>query len=242
MEKHFTLNVSTDAVIFGVDTENLNILLVQERKIHPDIESDTWKLPGGLIKRAEDPDIAMDRILREMTGLKNLQITQMKACSGLNRDTTEVAIPDHEPGTPIISIPYYAVINLDNELSSNQKQYWVPLEKVKYLHIIESHYEILERALKALRNELQTSPLVFEFLPVKFTLGHLQKVCEIIFGTKLDKRNFRKKISRMSYIVPLKEKQTGVSHRPAKLYMFSLDMYKKLHLGKNKLLPYAKLT
>ena len=31
----------------------------------------------------------------------------------------------------------------------------------------------------------------------------------------------------MKYVVPLNEKQTGVSHKPAQLYMFSRDVYEK---------------
>ncbi len=31
----------------------------------------------------------------------------------------------------------------------------------------------------------------------------------------------------MNYVVPLKEKQTGVSHKPAQLYIFSKDIYEK---------------
>jgi hypothetical protein len=46
-------------------------------------------------------------------------------------------------------------------------------------------------------------------------------------GIELDKRNFRKKISQMSYVVALNEKQTGVAHKPARLYMFSRDVYEK---------------
>jgi len=79
-----------------------------------------------------------------------------------------------------------------------------------------------------LLNELRTKPLAFELLPSKFSLSQLQKIYEVIFGTALDKRNFRKKISNLSYIVALNEKETQVSHRPAKLYMFSREIYQRL--------------
>ncbi len=70
-------------------------------------------------------------------------------------------------------------------------------------------------------------PIGFELLPERFTLSQLQKVYETILGVELDKRNFRKKISRMRYLIPLGEKQQGVSHKPGELFLFSKDVYNK---------------
>ncbi len=70
-------------------------------------------------------------------------------------------------------------------------------------------------------------PIGFELLPSKFTLTQLQKLYEAVFGTELDKRNFRKRIAKTKYLIPLDEKQTGVAHKPARLYMFSREVYEK---------------
>jgi len=51
----------------------------------------------------------------------------------------------------------------------------------------------------------------------KFTLSQLQKIYEVVLDTRLDKRNFRKKITNANFIIPLKQKQVGVSHKPAQL-------------------------
>ena len=48
---------------------------------------------------------------------------------------------------------------------------------------------------------------------------------EVIYGIRLDKRNFRKKMGKMKYLIPLDEKQSNVSHKPAQLYMFSQEVY-----------------
>ena len=68
-------------------------------------------------------------------------------------------------------------------------------------------------------------PIAYQFLSEKFTLSQLQKLYEVIFNIKFDKRNFRKKVSRMKYLVPLDEKQKGVAHKPAQLYMFSREVF-----------------
>ena len=66
--------------------------------------------------------------------------------------------------------------------------------------------EIFNDALKALRDELRFNPIGFELLPSKFTLSQLQKLYEVILGSTLDKRNFRKKVSNMPYVIPINEK------------------------------------
>ena len=79
--------------------------------------------------------------------------------------------------------------------------------------------------LIALRQSLIREPIGFALLPSKFTLSQLQRVYEVILGVTLDKRNFRKKVSRMKYLVSLEEKQIGVAHKPARLYSFDRDIY-----------------
>ena len=62
----------------------------------------------------------------------------------------------------------------------------------------------------------------------KFCLvSQLQNLYEQIFDTTFDKRNFRKKVARMKYVIPLNEKQIGVRHKPAQLYVFSREVFQK---------------
>ena len=42
---------------------------------------------------------------------------------------------------------------------------------------------------------------------------------------KLDRRNFRRKLSSQNILIELPESQTGVNHRPAKFYTFDDDKY-----------------
>ena len=44
---------------------------------------------------------------------------------------------------------------------------------------------------------------------------------------KLDKRNFRKKILAMDFVVDLNESQENVAHRPARLYEFDRVKYEQ---------------
>jgi 8-oxo-dGTP diphosphatase len=88
-----------------------------------------------------------------------------------------------------------------------------------------NHRKIIQEALKELKFKSKYQPIGFELLPEKFTLGQLQKLYEAILSTDLDKRNFRRKILKMSFLVPLKEKQIGVPHKPARYYKFDKEKY-----------------
>lgn len=82
-------------------------------------------------------------------------------------------------------------------------------------------------ALEFLRNKLRLEPIGFELLPEKFTLTQLQNLYEAILGINLDRRNFWKKISQMKYVIALDEKQKGVAHKPAQVFIFSKDVYER---------------
>ena len=59
--------VTVDCVVFGLDDEELKILLIR-RKIEP--FHGTWALPGGFVKMDENLYDAARRELREETGVE----------------------------------------------------------------------------------------------------------------------------------------------------------------------------
>lgn len=69
------------------------------------------------------------------------------------------------------------------------------------------HAAILRYGLERLRNKLEYTTVGFQLLPEKFTLVELQKVYEAILGRGLDKRKFRRKISSLGIVKPLREWQ-----------------------------------
>src|SRR6185295_17374440 len=67
------------------------------------------------------------------------------------------------------------------------------------------HDRILAVALERLKGKVRYQPIGFELLPAQFTLSQLQRLYETILETRLDKRNFRKKILAMDFLVALDE-------------------------------------
>ena len=70
--------------------------------------------------------------------------------------------------------------------------------------------------LARLKGKVRYQPIGFELLPPKFTLSQLQHLYEAVLETKLDKRNFRKKILAMELLTELGETEQGVAHRAAR--------------------------
>lgn len=231
-----TLNfhVSVDCVIFGFDFGKLNVLLLERNFTYNGKEYNDLKLPGDLVRKDEDLDTAASRVLKELTGLENIYLKQFAAIGTPDRlyrqarDMEWLRSIGH-PEEVVVTVAYYSLINIDQDkidkfgLQANTR--WYPVADIAELAF--DHLEILQDALTMLRTELRSNPIGFELLPSKFTLSQLQKLYEVILGTNLDKRNFRKKVSNMPYVVPINEKEKGVSHKPARYFIFSKKVYEK---------------
>ena len=79
------VHVSVDCVLIGFDGEQFRVLLVRQMGKQTDGEVNDMKLPGSLIYADEDLDDAAKRVLNELTGLKNIKMTQFKAYGSKDR-------------------------------------------------------------------------------------------------------------------------------------------------------------
>ncbi len=210
-------DISIDCLVFGLDNGRLNVLLAKHRA---GIRQGQWALPGGHIGSSEDLDDAASRILKDVTGVRDLFLEQLRAFGRADRF----------PDARVITIAYYALVK--------QKDYEVvaggPASDVRWWDIhdvpelVYDHGEILQQGLSSLRHKVRHEPLGFNLLPEKFTLLHLQELYESILDTKLDKPNFRRKMMNMKLLVDCNEKQQNVAHRAAALYRFDESVYQSL--------------
>ena len=201
--------VSVDCIIFGFDENKLKVL-IGKRKMDPG--RGEWSLYGGFVRIDESVDDAAHRTLYELTGMKNIYMRQVGAFGNVNRD----------PGERVVSIAYYALINVkdyDNRLLEEHGVEWVDLESLPPLY--SDHREMVDRARKLMKEKIKTNPVGFTLLPQLFTLTQLQHVFEAVLNNELDKRNFRKRIKEMDFIekTDLIDKKT--SKRGASLYRFN---------------------
>ena len=210
--------LTVDCVIFGMDSSSdLKVLLIQ-RGHEP--YKDHGALPGGFVDMEEDLENAALRELEEETGVKDVFIEQLYTFGAPGRD----------PRGRVVSVAYFALVNLDEhpvQASSDARNVnWFSQEKMPALAF--DHQLIYETALNRLRAKVRYQPVGFELLPEQFTLSQLQKLYETILGVKeLNKRNFRTRIQKMGVLNEVGI-QTGVAHRPAKLYSFDKAKYEQL--------------
>lgn len=235
-------NISVDCVVFGFDFEKLNVLLVErelkEEKTGKVLISD-HTLTGYHIYDDEDLDTAAYRILKGLTGLDNIFLEQFGAFGALDRvssakDTLWLNYINKGFADRIVTVGYLALIdNTKVTLRLKDRNVaWYPISQVKEMELAFDHKFLFYKALDALQRKVKVEPIAFELLPDYFTLSQLQKLYEALLGTSFDKRNFRKKVAQMHYVIPLKKKQQGVPHKPAQYYLFSREVYEKTRKGR----------
>ena len=234
-------HISVDIVVFGFDdAEGLKVLLIK-RSRNDAIDKKKLKLPGNFINIKERLNDSAHRILNEFTGIKNIYLKQFGVFDKPDRlgNGEDLQLLRKRYGSVIervVTIAYYSLVKLhqyaETELSKAYDANWYSLKEIPEL--IFDHNQIVSEGLTALQKEFLTEPLCFELLPKKFTINQLLHISEAILGFEIDNRNFRKRINRLDYIVPLNERQTGVSHKPARFYIFDrnkFDILKKEHTG-----------
>ncbi len=222
-------SVSVDCVIFGYEENELKVLVRKEFvPMGKDIRLE-WKLPGNHVRRDEDIHQTAARILKEQTGLEDIYVKQFKVFSDPLRLTKRVQ--DYNWVKPrllderVITIGFYSLVDV-KDVDSGKMLTEAKWEKAcDETDLMFDHNDIFEEALRKLRYDLLHEPLVFELLPEKFTLTQMQRVYEAIFNTSYDKRNYRRKVNKMHYLIQLDEIQSGVSHKPARYYRFDRDLY-----------------
>lgn len=216
---HFDSVFSIDCVIFGFEAGELKVLLI-ERNEEP--FKDWLALPGYIVGQDESVDHAAERILYELTGLRDVAIRQFHTFGDVNR----------HPQGRVITVGYFALIRINGQkelmpvTQFARKAFWHPVNDLPTLAF--DHTQIFNRAFKKIRAKLNYEPIAFELLPEKFTLTQLQLLYEAVLSKKLDKRNFRKKMLSYGFLKELAEKQKGVSYRAAKLYKFDRRKYAKI--------------
>ena len=209
---YFRIALSVDCVILGFENNELKVLLIRS-----DLEEykDQWSLLGDLVKPEENLDTAPYRVLKERTGLDDVYLEQVHTFGDVGR----------HPAGRVITTAYYSLINIKNhqlKLAHNQL-HWHPVNEIRSLAF--DHKLILDTCMKQLQEKIMEHPVVFNLLPEKFSLRELQCLYEAILGTKLDRRNFRKKFFLMDWLVDVNELEQDVPHRPGKLYQFNAGKF-----------------
>jgi 8-oxo-dGTP diphosphatase len=222
--------VAVDCIIFGFDGSEYKLLLIQ-RGFAP--EKEKWSLMGGFVQKNESLDEAAERILMQLTGLHEVYMEQLQAFSK----------PDRDPIERVIAVAYVALIDINKyqtQLSDDFHARWFPMKNLPKL--IFDHTEMVNSALQKLRYKAAFHPILFELLPEKFTLQQLQTLFEGMYDTKIDKRNFTRKVLSTNILKKEKDKDKSSSKKGAFYYSIDEEVYKDNFQNFLNFIPKNELT
>lgn len=211
-EDAYECTVTVDCAVFGYQEGVLKLLLVQKLT---DPFKGQWLLPGGIIKKGQTAEEAVDNVLVNLTGIDNVHHRQVKCYSDVNR----------HPVKRVITISFYGLVKPENHPLIKKKNVnnieWFRIDQLPPLAF--DHELISDEALQKLKMNVEERLILGELLPKKFTITELQKLYEALLDDRLDRRNFRKKILQKKLIKNIGEKKKGIKGAPD---LFTLNDHK----------------
>ena len=216
-EKKLFPLVTVDVALFTLVDGVLRVLIVKREN---DPAPDTWALPGGLLQPDVDDslDDAAMRVLTSKVGVNVRHLEQVTTVSGRARD----------PRGWSISTAYYAL--LPGELvpaaagASVKAIDWCDPAELRD-PLAFDHGFLLDAALARLRAKVRQGALPLHLLSQKFTLTDLQRACEAVLGTQLDKGAFRRLIKDEPSLRQLPGEYLRGPQRPAQLFQAATDFH-----------------
>lgn len=229
--------LAVDLVVLTVRDDTLCVLLVR-RGIEP--FAGRWALPGGFVRPDEDLDAAAVRELREETGLARStgHLEQLATYADLDRDprgrVATVAylalapdLPVPVAGTDAAASRWWAVTDIPRAGSGADGTGGGAGEGAGgdghagggMTGLAFDHARILADGVERARSKIEYSPVATAFCPPEFTVAQLRRIYEIVWGTRLDPRNFHRKVTRTAgFLVPTGRTTTRDGGRPAELF------------------------
>lgn len=214
------ISVAVDAIVFGYQKDKGVSVLLIKRRYAP--FKGKWAIPGGFVEEKESLEVAVERELKEETGVKIDYLEQLYTFGKPNRD----------PRNRTISIAYFGIVNAGKfqKLQANTDAIDAEWFQIKNLPILAfDHRQILTMAIDRLRNKITYEPIGFELLDRKFAFSELEDLYSTLLDRAIDRRNFKKKVMKLGILEELDEKapSTGAG-RPGNLFEFNKNAYDRL--------------
>ena len=213
------IKIAVDAVVFGYTSrEGLSVLLIK-RDIAP--FKGMWALPGGLVGDDESLEEAVQRELKEETGVAINYLEQLYSFGQPGRD----------PRNRVVSVAYYGLVRPEAfELQADTdaaEVAWFNIKKMPQLAF--DHAGIIQVAHERLKNKILYQPVGFELLDEKFPFSELEKLYIAVLDRPIDRRNFKKKVTKYGLLEDTSEKQAlEGAGRPGSLFRFNKTKYNQL--------------
>lgn len=213
LDEYFKLGISVTVVLYGFEAGKLQVYI---QKIRSNPYANAWSLPGKLILPEEGLIEASEGIVMDVIGNKDIYLEQLNAFGKIYR----------HPLGRVIDVAFYGLINMEEDikaLRTDKENTWVPIKDVP--HLAYDHNDVLLLASQRLKRRLINRPIGFKLLPQEFTLTELQQLYEEILNRPLDKRNFRKKLTKLGILTAEGHEDTTSPGRKPRLFKFDEKKY-----------------
>ena len=209
---HPAFAVTVDLVVLTIREATLQVLVVQRGEAP---YKNKWALPGGFVREDEDLDTAAARELEEETTLSRGQVHLEQLAT--------FGAPHRDPRMRVVTVAYLALAaDLPQPRAGTDAAdaRWQPVDELLDTgELAFDHAEILHIGVERARSKLEYTPLGTAFCPPEFTVSELRRVYEVVWGTRLDPRNFHRKATKTAgFLVPTDHTTTRDGGRPARLY------------------------
>lgn len=186
------------------------ILLIRNKK---EPYKGYWMLPSETVNHDVTIESTLEQCIIEKTGLPMMYVRQGNVFGSIERKVDRRVI-----GISYLGLIDSVQIELKQQPYSIEDLNWFSIDKLPKLAF--DHEEIIKSNLEMLKGLLYDVSTLKHLFPSDFTLPELQKAIEMILGSELDRRNFRKRFIQNDLVEETGDKTEGGSGRPAKLYRF----------------------
>ena len=228
---------SIDCIILGFHKKKICVLLNKFG------HSKLWQLPGGFMFKTENSEEAATRILEARTNQKKIKLYQFHLFSdidrsyknktedyseryfGKNRDDLS---EKHWIMQRFISLGYLSLVKYDQveiQKNENDQVKWFEVNELPELYT--DHLDIINTAIKYIRNFVSLIPIGYELLPDVFKISDLRIVYEFFSNKTLDRRNYQRKVLSSELVVKLDAKGCDNPYNAPNLYSFSEKLKNK---------------
>lgn len=219
------IKVAVDAVVFGYENQELFVLLIKQR--YGQLK-DRWALPGGFVLNKEALMSAVERELKEETGVSTSYLEQLYTFG----DDVE-----RDPRAHVISVSYFGLVRPSSmrlkPTGDAKEAKWFKLSDKPDLAY--DHDKIVQVAHQRLQAKLHYRPIGFQLLKSTFPFSDLENLYSTILGHDIDRRNFRKRMLTLGIVEETDRKVSIGRGRPASLFKFNKANYARLEKSESNL-------
>ena len=214
LKEEYSLMVETLIGIFTIDKGKIKILMMRKKK---EPYKGYWILPGEILNKKETLEDNITDVVCDKLGLPTMYIEQCTTFSSLNRHLDNRVL-----ATSFIGLIDNITLVLKKQERDDIELEWFDINSIPKTGY--DHDKIISKLIEYFKKRIIDSNILKILFPSDFTLPELQKVYEQILNVSIDRRNFRKKLINLGYIIDTGDVNEGYMGRPAKLYRFNDEL------------------